>query len=178
MSRLGISKTRTTRQSGLWTKPAAPVIKRIFRLCMEGHGRCKLPSSYRRKDQARSTHRLQAQGGHQDPKPGDFRSLPLEHQYRCHTFWNGGNTPAVRSTSRPTLNPSGTRSSGTTPLDKQAVFYNTHPAIIEQEVFDKVQEIRQQRAPQNENRQEQPVFRHGLLCRLRCENAVLHHQLL
>ena len=32
-----------------------------------------------------------------------------------------------------------------TPLDKQAIFYNTHPAIIEQEVFDKVQEIRQQR---------------------------------
>lgn len=32
-----------------------------------------------------------------------------------------------------------------TPLDEQAVFYNTHPAIIEQEVFDKVQEIRQQR---------------------------------
>ena len=32
-----------------------------------------------------------------------------------------------------------------TPLEKQAVFYNTHPAIIEQEVFDKVQEIRQQR---------------------------------
>ncbi len=32
-----------------------------------------------------------------------------------------------------------------TPLEKQAVFYGTHPAIIEQEVFDKVQEIRQQR---------------------------------
>ena len=30
-------------------------------------------------------------------------------------------------------------------MEKQAVFYNTHPAIIEQEVFDKVQEIRQQR---------------------------------
>ena len=27
-----------------------------------------------------------------------------------------------------------------TPIEKQAVFYNTHPAIIEQEVFDKVQE--------------------------------------
>lgn len=35
------------------------------------------------------------------------------------------------------------------PLDKQAVFYNTHPAIIEQEVFDKVQEIRQQRHRHN-----------------------------
>ena len=32
-----------------------------------------------------------------------------------------------------------------TPLENQAVFYDTHPAIIEQEVFDKVQEIRQQR---------------------------------
>ena len=31
------------------------------------------------------------------------------------------------------------------PIENQAVFYNTHPAIIEQEVFDKVQEIRQQR---------------------------------
>ena len=32
-----------------------------------------------------------------------------------------------------------------TPIEKRAVFYNTHPAIIEQEVFDKVQEIRKQR---------------------------------
>lgn len=31
------------------------------------------------------------------------------------------------------------------PEEKQAVFYGTHPAIIEVEVFDKVQEIRQQR---------------------------------
>ena len=32
-----------------------------------------------------------------------------------------------------------------TPLENQVVFYDTHPAIIEQEVFDKVQEIRKQR---------------------------------
>ena len=32
-----------------------------------------------------------------------------------------------------------------TPIEKRAVFYNTHPSIIEKEVFDKVQEIRQQR---------------------------------
>ena len=31
------------------------------------------------------------------------------------------------------------------PAEKQAVFYGTHEAIIEQEVSDKVQEIRQQR---------------------------------
>ena len=53
-----------------------------------------------------------------------------------------------------------------------------HPAIIEQEVFDKVQEIRPAAPPQDENRQKQLVFRHGLLCRLRRKDAVLHHQLL
>ena len=31
------------------------------------------------------------------------------------------------------------------PLDKQAIFYCTHLSIIEQEAFDKVQEIRQHR---------------------------------
>lgn len=31
------------------------------------------------------------------------------------------------------------------PEDQRKIFYNTHPAIIKQEVFDKVQEIRQQR---------------------------------
>ena len=31
------------------------------------------------------------------------------------------------------------------PEENWVIFYNTHPAIIEQEVFDKVQEIRQQR---------------------------------
>lgn len=31
------------------------------------------------------------------------------------------------------------------PIENQKIFYNTHPAIISQEVFDKVQEIRQQR---------------------------------
>ena len=31
------------------------------------------------------------------------------------------------------------------PEENRVIFYNTHPAIIEQEIFDKVQEIRQQR---------------------------------
>ena len=31
------------------------------------------------------------------------------------------------------------------PAENQAVFYGTHPAIIQPEVFEKVQEIRQQR---------------------------------
>ena len=31
------------------------------------------------------------------------------------------------------------------PMENRKIFYNTHPAIISLEVFDKVQEIRQQR---------------------------------
>ena len=79
------------------------------------------------------------------------------------TFWNGGSTQAVRSTSRPTPIRSGTRSSET-PLENQAVFYDTHPAIIEQEIFDKVQEDPAAASPQDENRKKQSVLRHGLLC--------------
>lgn len=60
------------------------------------------------------------------------------------------------------------------PLDKQAVFYNTHPAIIEQEVFDKVQEIRQQR--HRRTKTGQYLLRLGLLCGLQAENVLLHQQ--
>ncbi|MDY4809881.1 MAG: recombinase family protein, partial [Bulleidia sp.] len=41
-------------------------------------------------------------------------------------------------------------------LEKQAIFPNTHEAIIEESVFEKVQQVRQQRH----------LFRAGVLCRI------------
>lgn len=34
-------------------------------------------------------------------------------------------------------------------MEKQVIFYNTHPAIVDSEVFEKVQEIRSQRHRRN-----------------------------
>ena len=47
-------------------------------------------------------------------------------------------------------------------MENRKIFYDTHPAIISLEVFDKVQEIRQQRQ-QNGDGQEQYVLRSGVL---------------
>lgn len=58
------------------------------------------------------------------------------------------------------------------------MFYGTHPAIIEQEVFDKVQEIRQQRHRRTRTGKSSLFSGPGLLRRLRGEDAVRHHQLL
>ena len=63
------------------------------------------------------------------------------------------------------------------PMENRRIFYNTHPAIISLEVFDKVQEIQAAAAPQNSNRQEQYVLRRGVLQRLQAEALLLHHQL-
>ena len=57
------------------------------------------------------------------------------------------------------------------PPEKQSVFYNTHPAIISQEVSDKVQEIRQQR--HRRDRTDKSVFRSGLLHGLWREDVLL-----
>ena len=41
--------------------------------------------------------------------------------------------------------PYGYKANPDNPMENRRIFYNTHPAIISLEVFDKVQEIRQQR---------------------------------
>lgn len=61
-----------------------------------------------------------------------------------------------------------------TPIEKQAVFYNTHPAIIEQEVFDKVQEIRQQRHRRTKTGKSSlfPVWSTALIVEQKCATAL------
>ena len=71
---------------------------------------------------------------------------------------------------RPTPNSIWDKKQRHSPEDRQAIFYNTHPAIIEAEVFDKVQEIRQRRH-QRRKRQEQYILRPCLSRRLRGENV-------
>ena len=121
---------------------AAVVVKRILKLCMEGRGPMQIakllqeekilnPTAYKRR------------AGIKTPSP-ETDDPTIGTPTLLFTFWNGGSTQAVRSTSRPTPIPFGIKTAGNTPR-QTGNFYNTHPAIIEQEVFEKVQEIRQQR---------------------------------
>ena len=86
---------------------AALVVKRIFKLCMEGRGPMQIakllqeekvlnPTAYKKRE------------GIKTPSP--------ETAERSFTFWDGGNTRDAPSISRPTPTPSGTRSRERRPL--------------------------------------------------------------
>ena len=95
--------------------------------------RCSNPTAYKRR------------AGIKTPSPETSLIPTTGTPTPLSTFWNGGNTPGCTVNFKTYTNSIWDKKQRDTPLDKQAVFYNTHPAIIEQEVFDKVQEIRQQR---------------------------------
>ena len=122
---------------------AAQVVKRIFRLCMEGRGPMQIakvlqeekvlnPTSYKRR------------AGIKTPSPETSDPYHWNTNTIVHILERREYTGCTVNFKTYT-NSIWDKKQRDTPLEKQAVFYGTHPAIIEQEVFDKVQEIRQQR---------------------------------
>lgn len=93
---------------------AALVVKRIFKLCMEGRGPMQIakllqeekvlnPTAYKKREGIKTP----------SPKPL-IRTIGTPT--RSFTFWNGGNTRDAPSISRPTQTPSGIRSREKRPL--------------------------------------------------------------
>ena len=122
---------------------AADVVKRIFDLCMKGRGPMQIANQLK-ADKVLTPSAYRALQGIKTPnkKPED----PCD--------WHSSTVVAILERREYTgctvnfktyTNSIWDKKQRETPIEKQAVFYNTHPAIIEHEVFDKVQEIRQQR---------------------------------
>ena len=122
---------------------AAQVVKKIFTLCMNGRGPSQIadqlekdkiltPTAYKNKQGVKTPH------------------TEPENPYRWHestivNILERKEYIGATVNFKTYTNSIWDKKQRETPIEKQAVFYNTHPAIIEQEVFDKVQEIRQQR---------------------------------
>ncbi len=122
---------------------AAPVIKRIFRLCMEGHGPMQIAKLLQEEKMLNPT-AYKRRAGIKTPSPETSDPYHWNTNTVVHILERReytGCTVNFKTYTKSIWD----KKQRDTPLDKQAVFYNTHPAIIEQEVFDKVQEIRQQR---------------------------------
>ena len=122
---------------------AARIVKRIFALCMEGKGPSQIAAQLEKEQVLNPTAYKQRQGRktpHQTPE-NEYRwhesTVAYILEYREYT----GCTVNFKTYTNSIWD----KKQRETPIEKQAVFYNTHPAIIEQEVFDKVQEIRKQR---------------------------------
>ena len=122
---------------------AADVVKRIFDLCMKGRGPMQIanqlkadkvltPSAYRALQDIKTPNKKP-----EDPCDWHSSTVVAILERREYT----GCTVNFKTYTNSIWD----KKQRETPIEKQAVFYNTHPSIIEQEVFDKVQEIRQQR---------------------------------
>ena len=139
----GYRKDPEDRTKWIVDEAAALVVKRIFKLCMEGRGPMQIakllqaekvlnPTSYKRREGIKSPSSETADPYHWNTNTvvhilerREYTGCTVNFKTYTNSIWD--------------------KKQRETPIEKQAVFYNTHPAIIEQEVFDKVQQIRKQR---------------------------------
>ena len=122
---------------------AAQVVKRIFRLCMEGRGPMQIAKLLQEEKVLNPT-AYKRRAGIKTPSPETSDPYHWNTNTVVHILERREYTGCTVNFKTYT-NSIWDKKQRETPLDKQAVFYDTHPAIIEQEVFDKGQEIRQQR---------------------------------
>ena len=122
---------------------AADVVKRIFDLCMKGRGPMQIANQLK-ADKVLTPSAYRALQGIKTPnkKPED----PCD--------WHSSTVVAILERREYTgctvnfktyTNSIWDKKQRENPMENRKIFYNTHPAIISLEVFDKVQEIRQQR---------------------------------
>ena len=122
---------------------AADVVKRIFDLCMEGRGPMQIANQLK-ADKVLTPSAYRALQGIKTPnkKPED----PYD--------WHSSTVVAILERREYTgctvnfktyTNSIWDKKQRDNPLEKQAIFPNTHEAIIEEAVFEKVQQVRQQR---------------------------------
>lgn len=122
---------------------AADVVKRIFAMCMEGRGPMQIANQLK-SDKVMTPTAYKALQGIKTPnkKPED----PYD--------WHSSTVVAILERREYTgctvnfktyTNSIWDKKQRDNPLEKQAIFPNTHEAIIEEAVFEKVQQVRQQR---------------------------------
>ena len=122
---------------------AARVVRKIFALCMEGRGPSQIadqlekervlnPTAYKQKEGRSTPHPTPENPYHWDKNTivnilerMEYIGATVNFKTYSNSIWD--------------------KKQRENPMENRKIFYGTHPAIISQEVFDKVQEIRQQR---------------------------------
>ena len=122
---------------------SAQVVKRIFALCMEGKGPSQIAALLEKEKVLNPTAYKQREGRktpHQAPE-NEYRWHESTVAYILEYMEYTGCTVNFKTYSNSIYD----KKQRENPMENRKIFYNTHPAIISLEVFDKVQEIRQQR---------------------------------
>ena len=122
---------------------AAQVVKRIFALCIEGKGPSQTAALLEKEKVLNPTAYKQREGRktpHQTPE-NEYRWHESTVAYILEYMEYTGCTVNFKTYTNSIYD----KKQRENPMENRKIFYNTHPAIISLEVFDKVQEIRQQR---------------------------------
>ena len=122
---------------------AAQIVKRIFALCMEGKGPSQIAALLEKERVLNPTAYKQWEGRktpHQTPE-NEYRWHESTVAYILEYMEYTGCTVNFKTYTNSIWD----KKQRKNPMENRKIFYNTHPAIISLEVFDKVQEIRQQR---------------------------------
>ena len=139
----GYRKDPEDRTKWVVDEAAALVVKRIFKLCMEGRGPMQIakllqaeqvlnPTAYKRREGINTPSPETADPYHWNPNTvvhilerREYTGCTVNFKTYTNSIWD----------KKQRLNP----------VENQAVFPNTHERIIDDDVFEKVQEIRSQR---------------------------------
>ena len=122
---------------------AAQIVKRIFSLCMEGKGPSQIAALLEKEKVLNPTTYKQREGRktpHQTPE-NEYRWHESTVAYILEYMEYTGCTVNFKTYTNSIYD----KKQRENPMENRRIFYNTHPAIISLEVFDKVQEIRRQR---------------------------------
>ena len=136
---------RDPESKGKWLvdEEAAATVKRIFALCMEGRGPLQIAKLLQRERVLNPTAYKVRKGRNSPSKesadPYHWNTNTVVHILERREYT--GCTVNFKTYTNSIWD----KKQRDNPTEKQAVFYGTHEPIISAEVFDKVQEIRQQR---------------------------------
>lgn len=140
----GYKKDPNAPKNWIVDEEAAQVVKRIFTLCMEGCGPAQIakilendkilnPTAYFQKEGRNTTHPTPENPYHWNVatvsvilERKEYIGCTVNYRTYTNSIWD--------------------KTQRINPEEKHLVFYNTHPAIISQEVFDKVGQLREKRA--------------------------------
>ena len=121
----------------------AQVVRHIFDLCMEGRGPMQIAKHLKEEQILNPTAYKHKEGintpNHETADPYHWNTNTVVHILERQEYT--GCTVNFKTYTNSILD----KKQRENPEENRAVFYNTHPAIVDLDVFDKVQEIRQQR---------------------------------
>ena len=139
----GYRKDPENKKDWIVDEEAAQVVRYIFDLCMEGRGPMQIakqlkeeqilnPTAYKHKEGIKTPNPETSDPYHWNTNTvvhilerQEYTGCTVNFKTYSNSIWD--------------------KKQRENPEETRAVFYNTHPAIIDLDVFDKVQEIRQQR---------------------------------